>query len=190
MLAWTALAEELSRDIDAKALPAGSWSAVTVRNTAQMNLRPLDPQKANACARPAPLPTRAGHGHGPHWSDVVPEARDHKIVSQISPSPTAVHQSCGCARVATVWRRRPGSVPVTEVAERFEVWRQAVHRWIGRYRDEDAQLHGEARRPHAGYHPVIVEHRQAALDAAYAQGAPPLVGDRVLGTRSRANPIR
>jgi transposase len=37
-------------------------------------------------------------------------------------------------------------VPVTEVAERFGVSRQAVHRWIGRYRDEG--LDGLADRSH------------------------------------------
>jgi transposase len=37
-------------------------------------------------------------------------------------------------------------VPVTEVAERFGVSRQAVHRWVGWYRDEG--LDGLADRSH------------------------------------------
>jgi transposase InsO family protein len=41
-------------------------------------------------------------------------------------------------------------VPVTEVAERFGVSRQAVHRWLGWYRDEGlAGLAGRSSRPHA-----------------------------------------
>src|SRR5256885_4725629 len=41
-------------------------------------------------------------------------------------------------------------VPVTEVAERFGVSRQAVHRWIGWYREEGlAGLAGRSSRPRA-----------------------------------------
>ena len=41
-------------------------------------------------------------------------------------------------------------VPVTEVAERFGVSRQAVHRWVGRYRDEGlAGLVDRSHRPNA-----------------------------------------
>lgn len=44
-------------------------------------------------------------------------------------------------------------VPVTEVAERFGVSRQAVHRWIGWYRDEGLDgLADRSHRPHA--HPA------------------------------------
>nr|WP_240942507.1 IS481 family transposase [Planosporangium thailandense] len=44
-------------------------------------------------------------------------------------------------------------VPVTEVAERFGVSRQAVHRWLGWYRDEGlAGLADRSHRPHA--HPA------------------------------------
>src|SRR3954449_1048348 len=44
-------------------------------------------------------------------------------------------------------------VPVTEVAERFGVSRQAVHRWIGWYRDEGLDgLTDRSHRPHA--HPA------------------------------------
>src|SRR3954470_8259848 len=44
-------------------------------------------------------------------------------------------------------------VPVTEVAERFGVSRQAVHRWIGWYRDEGLDgLADQSHRPHA--HPA------------------------------------
>jgi transposase len=44
-------------------------------------------------------------------------------------------------------------VPVTEVAERFGVSRQAVHRWIGWYRDEGLEgLAGRSHWPHA--HPA------------------------------------
>jgi hypothetical protein len=39
-------------------------------------------------------------------------------------------------------------VPVTEVAERFGVSRQAVHRWVGWYRDEGLDgLAGRSSRP-------------------------------------------
>ena len=38
-------------------------------------------------------------------------------------------------------------VPVTEVAERFGVARQTVHRWVARYRD--SELDGLADRSHA-----------------------------------------
>src|SRR3954464_10634254 len=44
-------------------------------------------------------------------------------------------------------------VPVTEVAERFGVSRQAEHRWIGWYRDEGLDgLADRSHRPHA--HPA------------------------------------
>ena len=44
-------------------------------------------------------------------------------------------------------------VPVTEVAERFGVSRQAVHRWVGWYRDEGLDgLADRSHRPHA--HPM------------------------------------
>jgi transposase-like protein len=44
-------------------------------------------------------------------------------------------------------------VPVTEVAERFGVSRQAVHRWVGWYRDEGLDgLSDRSHRPHA--HPA------------------------------------
>src|SRR3954471_20768722 len=43
-----------------------------------------------------------------------------------------------------------GRVPVTEVAERFGVSRQAVHRWVRWYRDEG--LVDRSHRPHA--HPA------------------------------------
>jgi transposase len=33
-----------------------------------------------------------------------------------------------------------GGVPVTEVAERFGVSRQAVHRWLGWYRDAGPEV--------------------------------------------------
>jgi transposase len=42
----------------------------------------------------------------------------------------------------------PAAVPVTEVAERFGVPRQAGHRWIGWYRKEG--LEGLADRSHSG----------------------------------------
>src|SRR5919112_2612577 len=46
-------------------------------------------------------------------------------------------------------------VPVTEVAERFGVSRQAVHRWVGRYRDEGvAGLVDRSHRP--GAHPARI----------------------------------
>jgi transposase-like protein len=44
-------------------------------------------------------------------------------------------------------------VPVTEVAERFGVSRQAVHRWVGWHRDEGLEgLADRSHRPHA--HPA------------------------------------
>ena len=46
-------------------------------------------------------------------------------------------------------------VPVTEVAERFGVSRQAVHRWVGWYRDEGLDgLADRSHRPHA--HPAQI----------------------------------
>src|SRR4051794_19423264 len=54
-----------------------------------------------------------------------------------------------------------GRAPVTEVAERFGVSRQAVHRWIGWYRDAGLDgLADRSHRPHA--HPAQTSPEVAA----------------------------
>ena len=59
-------------------------------------------------------------------------------------------------------------MPVTEVAERFGVSRQAVRRWVGRYHDEGLDgLAGRSSRPRSSPSQTPPE-----LDAAICDAAP------------------
>jgi len=62
-------------------------------------------------------------------------------------------------------------VPVTEVAERFGVSRQVVHRWVGWYRDEGLDgLADRSHRPHA--HPAQTSAEVRRRSASFAVPIP------------------